>query len=171
MKMPSGSILLARGVLLALVGIAGCPCGGPKPPPRPTPFTVCAEADERLNWYDDRPHTLFVRVFQLSRLDGFQRADLETLLTRRPDIDGAEGAPSDRTLAPGETAEIEVLRRETAHFLGIVGGYYSPEGDVSLTRAFGDLRSDRPCEDIDDDEENWVHFGANGIERPAEDDD
>lgn len=165
-----GGTRVARGALLALIGIAGCPCTGPKPPPPPTPFAVCVHADERLNWYDERSHALFVRVFQLSRLDGFQRADLATLLTRRPDVDGVEGAPSDRPIAPGSTSEIQVLRRETAHFIGIVGGYYSPDGDVSVTKAFADLRAEKACEDLDDDEANWVRFGPNAIEPARKDD-
>lgn len=161
--------MIARGALLSLVGIAGCPCGGPKPPPPPTPFAVCVHADDRLNWYDDRPHALFVRVFQLSRLDGFQRADLATLLTPKPDISGKEDEPSSQSVTPGSTTEIKLLRRDSAHFIGIVGGYYSPAGEISVTKAFTDLRAERACEDMDDDEENWVRFGPNAIEARKDD--
>ena len=152
-----------NALLLALVVVSGCPCGGPKPPPPPMPFTLCLQANARLNWYEGRSHGLFVRVFQLSSPEAFLQADLGALLTRKPDVPGAVGPPADRTVQPGNGIAVEILKSPDAHFVGVVGGYYSPAGTPKATRSFADLEAEEACEDLDAGEPNWVHLGANGI--------
>ena len=164
------SMLVAPWMVLpTLVAFGACRRPKPDTPKPPTPYFVCAETDARLNWYDARAHALFVRIFQLSRLEHFRRAELGALLAPSPEIDGLEGAPTDRPLAPGATTEIEVLRRDGAHFIGIVGGYYTPMGEVTLVKSIADLRAERRCDDLDDDDENWVRFGPNAIETVEDD--
>ena len=85
-------------------------------------------ADENLNRYEDKPHTLTLVVYQVTDIKWFNNnikdaAGLTTLL-------GAE-KPDPSVLAvdrffiePGEVNQIELDRYENAKWVAIVAGYY-----------------------------------------------
>ncbi len=96
-------------------------------------------ADENLNRYEDKPHSLTLVVYQLSDVKWFNNnikdaTGLTTLL-------GAE-KPDQSVLAvdrffiePGEVNEIDLDRYENVKWVGIVAGYYDlTPGQV--TRAY-----------------------------------
>jgi predicted component of type VI protein secretion system len=85
-------------------------------------------ADENLNRYEDKPHTLMLVVYQVTDVKWFNNnikdaAGLTTLL--------AADKPDQSVLAvdrffiePGDVNQVELDRYENAKWVGIVAGYY-----------------------------------------------
>ncbi|MBP1748451.1 MAG: type secretion system lipoprotein TssJ [Deltaproteobacteria bacterium] len=85
-------------------------------------------ADENLNRYEDKPHTLTLVVYQVTDIKWFNNnikdaAGLATLLSaEKPD---QSVLAADRFfIEPGEVNQIELDRYENAKWVGIVAGYY-----------------------------------------------
>src|SRR5262249_52707386 len=103
-------------VIAILAAIGGCGKTPPPPPPPPPPpeHDLCLEATSRLNWYEDRSHTVFVRIFQLSEVGAFGQADIDHLLDPQAHLAGAEGAAFDRTMYPGAKATVRFTQQPAA---------------------------------------------------------
>jgi type VI secretion system VasD/TssJ family lipoprotein len=123
------------------------------------------ESTPRLNWYDDRANTLFVRVFQLSSADAFQQAEAARLLGRDAMPPGSIGTPMDRTLFPGTKVTVDLRLDPDAVALGVVAGYFRAQGMSKVVRQI-------PSPDADEDDaavaksKACMMFGPNGIEAP-----
>lgn len=156
------TLLLTLGFAVFAV-VPGCSCGRqPKPevPLKPV-YTLCLEASPRLNWFDDRANTLFVRVFQLSSADAFAQADPARLLARDAMPPGLVGTPVDRTVFPGAKDAVQLRLEPDTIALGVVAGYFRAQGRTKVVRQL-----DRTKDDDDEGAErkNCMVFGANGIE-------
>ena len=161
-----------RSLLVVLVAAAsatvpGCSCTRtPVRPPKP-PYALCLETSERLNWFDSRANTLFVRVFQLSASQAFLQADAPRLLGRDAMPPGLLGTPVDTTLYPKTRSTVELrLEPDTVAF-GVVAGYFRAQGPTKVVRQIT-----RPPDDDEDDLDDaeaarrkaCLTFGPNGIE-------
>lgn len=85
-------------------------------------------ADENLNRYEDKPHTLTLVVYQLADIKWFNNnikdaAGLTTLLGAEK-TDQSVLAVDRFFIEPGEVNEVELDRYENAKWVGIVAGYY-----------------------------------------------
>jgi type VI secretion system VasD/TssJ family lipoprotein len=137
-----------------LLAVGGCPCQKKvEAPPPPPVHDVCLEGSPRLNWYENRSHTVFVRIFQLSSLDAFAQADPGRLLDLQTPLLGSEGPPIDRTIYPDSKTSIRITQQPAAQYIGLVAAYYRLDGSgktyVSMSALDGG-----PC----------VRLGANAIE-------
>ena len=142
---------------LTLGGCFGC---SPKPL---FPRDVCLKASPRLQWYEERAHSLYVRVYPLKSTDGFISASVSDLIADPPPaISGAVGSPQSRMLYPDGTEKLNVNPpkendKEVATHLGVVAGYYSPKGKTKVVLDGQAMRGDE-C--------YAVAFGPSGIESP-----
>ena len=156
--------------VVALLTAPGCLCSKKAPAPQLGPLVrpLCLEASPRLNWFDGRANTLYVRIYQLSTPDAFMQADPARLLERDAMLAGAEGAPLERTIFPGRKENVELRQQRDAAYLGIVAGYFKLQGQGKVHRPL----PAPPQADDDDDEPpappplDCVVFGPNGIEGP-----
>jgi type VI secretion system VasD/TssJ family lipoprotein len=160
-----------RSLVMLLVAAAsatmpGCFCSKQPNPNEKWPYALCMESSPRLNWFDDRANTLFVRVFQLSSTDAFMQADAARLLGHDAMPPGLLGTPMDKTLFPSSKVTLEMKVDADAVALGVVAGYFRAQGMSKVIRKVA-----RPDDDDDDDEEaakkkTCMVFGPNGIEVP-----
>ena len=159
----------ALGVV-AMVTAPGCLCSKKAPDQQLGPIVrpLCLEASPRLNWYDGRANTLYVRIYQLSTPDAFAQADAGRLLDRDAALPGAEGAPLERTIFPGRKEMVELRQQRDAAYLGVVAGYFKLQGRGKVHRKLPPPPSDDDDDDDDDDEKkpalDCILFGPNGIE-------
>jgi type VI secretion system VasD/TssJ family lipoprotein len=142
-----------RLVLGILLTISGCPCQKPEPPPPPPVYDLCLEGAPHLNWYQQQPHTLFTRVFQLSSVEAFARTDAQRLLDPQIQLQGAEGPVADRTVYPGAKTTLSLTKQPNAEFVGIVAAYYRLDGSTKVSLPLKALTG-AAC----------VQLGANGID-------
>jgi type VI secretion system VasD/TssJ family lipoprotein len=157
--------------IVALVTAPGCLCSKKAPETQLGPImrSLCLEASPRLNWYDGRANTLYVRLYQLSTPDAFAQADPSRLLERDAVLPGAEGAPLERTIFPGRKETVELRQQRDAAYIGVVAGYFKVQG-----RGKTQVRLPPPPSDDDDDDDDkkappaldCIVFGPNGIEAP-----
>lgn len=158
---------MKRAVLLGLLvamTVGGCLCKKEKPI-EPLTYKLCVEASQKLNWYKDKSHTLYLRLFQLSALDAFTQADPARLLEPGVVLPGMEGSPLERTVYPGTKVTVEFRLNPAAQHLGAVAGYYDPQGRVKTNRPIAAV----PSDEDDDDEDKKVPcmlLGPNAIEIP-----
>lgn len=132
----------------------------PAPPPGPPVYTLCMDASPRLNWWKGRANALAVRVFQLSSLEGFTRADPNRLFDRQVALSGMEGGFIDQTVYPDGRLTIPIVPNPAARYLGLVAGYFEPDprGSVRVYRELAlDGRSGMG---------QCIQLGSNSIEAP-----
>jgi len=159
--------LLVLLVAAASTTVPGCSCTRGPQVAEKMPYALCIESSSRLNWFDDRANTLFVRVFQLSSTDAFQQADAARLLARDAMPPGLLGTPMDRNLFPGTKATLDMRLDPDAVALGVVAGYFRAQGMTKVVRQIA-----RPSDDDDANEAEaakqkaCMAFGPNGIEAP-----
>jgi len=150
-------------VLLGMAVVPGCLCGRKRVEgPEPVVHPLCLEASPRLNWYDGRANTLFVRLFQLSTPDAFLQADASRLLERDVTLPGAQGAPLERTLFPGKKETLDVRQDPDALYLGVVAGYFKLDGLGKTHRKLPPPPDDEKKEKTKS--PPCIVFGPNGIE-------
>jgi len=160
-RMPASvkRVALTGLIALAIVGCHAKPAP-PPPPPVATPppwYTFCIEASERLNWYDQSAHTLYLRLFPLSSLDGFLQAEMEHLLDPKVSLPGLEATPIERTVYPGSKVSLDVPLKPGVDFLGVIAGYYRLEGSAKSHRRLVQIGTEKaPC----------MRLGPNAIEVP-----
>jgi type VI secretion system VasD/TssJ family lipoprotein len=150
---------LAAGCLAA----SGCSLfgGGPPEPPPPLVYSLCLDAGQKLNWYNDTANTLYVRVYQLSTPDAFMQADPARMVEPDFTLNGAEGAPVEKTLFPGTKTTVEIRQQPDATTLGVVAFYYEASGPVKTRR-----RLPQRGEEPTGEQPGCVVLGASGIEKP-----
>jgi type VI secretion system VasD/TssJ family lipoprotein len=148
---------------LAAAGLAAPGCGlfskAPPEPPKPLVYSLCLEADPKVNWYNETGNTLYVRVYQLSTADTFLQTDPARMVDPAFVLNGAVGAPIEKTLFPGKKTTFDVRQAPDATVLGIVGFYYQATGPVKARRVLPQ-RGDAPPKQPP----GCVVFGQNGIE-------
>ena len=88
----------ARRLVLAALAVAGLTapgCGlfgkGPSEPPKPLVYSLCLQADPKVNWYNDTANTLYVRLYQLSTPDAFLQTDPARMVDPSFTLNGAVG--------------------------------------------------------------------------------
>ena len=165
-------LVTAVGVVAAVTA-PGCFCRKEPKVEKPVVVVrpVCLEASPRLNWFDGRANTLYVRVFQLSTPDAFLQADPARLLDRGTVIPGVEGSPMERTLFPGSKDTIEMRQHPDALYLGVVAGYFQLQGVGRATRKLpvAPDEKDKKKDEKKDEKKTkdaCIVFGPNGIEAP-----
>lgn len=162
MQMRTLIVLLAAA---AAATVPGCSCTRQPAVGEKVPYALCLESSPRLNWFDDRANTLFVRVFQLSSTDAFAQADPTRLLGHDAMPPGLVGTPMDRTLFPGVKQAVDMRLDPDTVALGVVAGYFRAQGVSKVVR-----KVTRPGEEQDEaaaaKEKACMMFGPNGIEAP-----
>jgi type VI secretion system VasD/TssJ family lipoprotein len=151
--------------VLAALALAGCSWFRGEPP-KLFPVDICLDADARLQWHENRAHTLYVRVFPLTVPDGFVSADINDLLADPPpELPGMVGTPQGRTVYPGTNLHLSFDAAEGQAFghLGVVAGYYDLQGPGKHVVSVEKLR---PAEDEDEDEARCytVRLGPGSIQ-------
>jgi type VI secretion system VasD/TssJ family lipoprotein len=96
-------------------------------------------ADENLNIYEEKPHTLMLVVYQVSDINPFNNnikdAPGLTTLLKGEKFDQTVMAVDKFFIEPGDTSHIDIDRYENVKWVGIVAGYYDlTPGQV--TRAY-----------------------------------
>src|SRR5262249_35217317 len=123
---------------LAAAGLTAPGCGlfgkGPPEPPKPLVYSLCLQADSKVNWYNDTANTLYVRVYQLSTPDAFLQTDPARMVDPTFMLNGAVGPPLEKTLFPGTKTTVDVRQSPDATVLGVVGFYYQAAGPVKARR-------------------------------------
>lgn len=141
-------------VVVLLLAVGGCPCRKKvEAPPPPPVHDLCLEGSPRLNWYESRSHTVFVRIFQLSSIDAFAQADPGRLLDLQVPLPGAEGPAVDRTVYPDSKTSVRITQQPAAEYLGLVAAYYRLDGSGKTYLPMKAIDGG-PC----------VRLGANAIE-------
>ena len=151
---------LAVLAAVALVSVAGCSLFR-SPPPKLFPVDLCLQASPQLQWYKERSHTLYVRVYPLTVVDAFASGDVGELLSDPPpSIPGVIGTPQSRVLYPDTNQKLsfDAAEGQTFSNLGIVAGYYELKGSAKHLVNTADLRTGS-C--------YTVKFGPSGIEGGA----
>jgi type VI secretion system VasD/TssJ family lipoprotein len=95
-------------------------------------------ADQYLNQYNGKAHTLYVCFYQLAALNAFDQLAQDEIGIRKL-LDGGlfdDGVASvtSRTVHPGEKITVMLDRAERAEYLAIVTGYYSRLSDERNVR-------------------------------------
>ncbi len=85
-------------------------------------------ADEKLNTYQDKPHTLAFVVYQVTDINPFNNlvkdaAGLATLL-KGEKFDPSVMSVDRFFIEPGDTNRLDIDRYENVKWVGIVAGYY-----------------------------------------------
>lgn len=85
-------------------------------------------ADKKLNFFNDKPHTLIVIIYQLTRIDAFNvlvntEEGLKKLLQEER-FDPSVASLDKIIIQPGEKKIAVFDRVENAKWVGIVAGYY-----------------------------------------------
>jgi len=135
--------------------VGGCGLFRPKPP---FPMSLCLKASPELQWYDGAAHTLYVRVFPLTAIDGFVSTDVSDLLADPPPtIVGSAGVPQSRMLHPSSSERLSFDPPKDRFFtqFGVVAGYYQPQGRLKLVL---------DVESIKGEECHAIEFGPGGIQ-------
>ena len=155
--------VLARALAACCLAASGCGLFGSKPPEPPPPlvYSLCLDAGQRLNWYNDTANTLFVRIYQLSAPDTFMQTDPARMVEHGFTLPGAEGTPIEKTLFPGTKTTVEIRQQPDATTLGLVAFYYDATGPVKTRRPLLQRNAPPPK-----DPPGCVVLGANGIETP-----
>lgn len=128
-------------------------------PPAPV-YALCLDANPRLNWWKGRPNSLAIRVFQLSSLDAFSRAEPARLFDRQISLAGMEGGFVDQTIYPGGRLTIPIAPNPAARFLGVAAGYFDPDPKGSV-RVYREISLDGRAG-----MGQCVQLGSNSIEAP-----
>lgn len=128
-------------------------------PSGPPPYPVCMDASAQLNLWEGMPRTLPVRLFQLSTLEGFARAEVSKLFESQVDLPGIEGGFIDRQVHPGGRLTIELRRNPSARYIGVVAGYFhlNSNGSAKYYRSL-------PADPYDLDGAECIQLGPNTIE-------
>jgi type VI secretion system VasD/TssJ family lipoprotein len=97
------------------------------------------QAPQQLNLHSGKPHTLYLRVFQLSDVKVFNdirisQAGIRELLTAA-EIDPTFLSTREYVIAPGEMLKVTLERLKETRFIAIVAGYYQLEPD-EVVRVF-----------------------------------
>jgi len=145
-------------MMAACMTAAGCGWCKKPAPPKLFPVPLCLHASHNLQWYNERPHTLYVRVFPLVINDAFAAAEVNDLLADPPPtLPGSAGIAQSRTLYPDttQTLSFDAEGGKPFSFLGIVAGYYKPLGATKHVVRTEELRQEG-C--------YTVEFGAAGIQ-------
>ena len=113
------------GILLWLVGVAGC--SSPPPPPKPitTPvaMTLVAGADANPD-ARGRASPLTVRVYALKTRGAFESADFFSLFEKDQATLGAEMAQREELLLrPGDTRKLEMTLAADVKAIGVMAAY------------------------------------------------
>jgi type VI secretion system VasD/TssJ family lipoprotein len=90
---------------------------------------ISYKADPELNLYENKPHTLFVCIYQMKDPNAFNelrldRTGLMKLLECKRFDQGVSSSES-IIVHPGDEETIVFDRAEDARFVGVVAGYYS----------------------------------------------
>jgi type VI secretion system VasD/TssJ family lipoprotein len=135
--MHKGSIL-RKSILLVLATACGVSCAGLMKSDQPDPQPVWSfqsqgiyidyDADAKLNFFNDRPHTLVLVVYQMTATDAFNvlsitEEGLKTLL-KAERFDPSVVGINNIIVQPGEKKTKVFDRVENAQWLGVVAGYY-----------------------------------------------
>lgn len=95
-------------------------------------------ADKMLNFFNDKPHTLVLTIFQLTRIDAFNvqvntEEGLRRLL-RAERFDPSVVGINRMIIQPSDSSKVVFDRVENARWIGIVTGYYDMvPGQVNQT--------------------------------------
>ena len=130
-------------------------------PPKLFPVNLCLHGSPQLQWRDGSAHTLFVRVYPLTAADAFNATEMTDLIAEPPPtLAGSVGASQWRTLYPNGTVTLSFDAPAGQEFsmLGVVAGYYKPQGRSKILVNAADLRTGS-CYTIE--------FGPAGIEGGA----
>lgn len=137
-------------VLCAACVWFSCSCAGaPKPDPAADPsiswgfgdkaVKISYQADQNLNQYDGKPHTLLVCVYQMNdpnifnglikSTDGLQK------LLQCSRFDPTVVRFRQVIVQPGDAKQVDLDRAEGAKWVGVVAGYYNLNSDM-VTQLF-----------------------------------
>lgn len=112
----------------------------PEPAPvwdfAPDGIEINYQADQKLNIYNEKAHTLVMVVYQLVGLDAFNELikDEEGLkkLLQAGRFDPSVVSANKYIIQPGEKNTLNFDRQEKTRWVGIIGGYYGLiPGDVN----------------------------------------
>ena len=86
-------------------------------------------ADNNLNLYEEKPHTLMFMVYQLDGVNGFNNLSKDSdglyKLLKGERFDATVMGVSRYFIEPGETKSLMVDRMENVKWVGVVAGYYN----------------------------------------------
>ncbi len=89
---------------------------------------IAYAADEALNLYEGKPHTLFVCVYQMSDPNAFNDLRMDRVgllkLLECDRFDESVSSTDHFVIHPGEEDRVIYDRAEDARFVGVVAGYY-----------------------------------------------
>jgi len=100
----------------------------------PIKGNIYIKSNMRLNWYNDRSHTVQVRFFQLMEKRHFD-TPCKDLLADKYDSSKVVGETLDMIVFPGKDQTVDIQRAEGAKYLGVVAGFYKPEGHPPRCKA------------------------------------
>lgn len=148
---------LAAGCVLA----SGCSLFGKGEPPKPLVYTLCLDADQKLNWASETgsPNPLQVRMYQLSTPDTFLQTDPTAMKEPGFVLEGAQGPVVDKQVFPGSKVTVEFRQQPEAIALGVVAFYWEPSGPVKARRTLPQRGDPAPKESPP-----CLRLGPNGIE-------
>ncbi len=148
------ALLVIVGASVLLLGNTGC-----------AKVRYKLMSDRQLNWYNEEPHTLEVRIFQLRNKTDFESAgNWKKLCSEQVDRGLFLGDPIvERTVYPDMTIKKKIRKEKGAKFLGIVACYYDPSGYPPRTRAVIPLP--RRFLGMGRRARYTVHLGSNQIEQ------
>jgi predicted component of type VI protein secretion system len=158
-----GTRLHTLAAMIAALTTTGCGLFGKTPPepPKPLVYPLCLQASQNVN----SKTTLYVRIYQLSTADAFLQTDPRQMLEKNFTLNGAVGAPIEKTLFPADPPKtdgkihVDVPQNPDATVLGIVGFYWEPSGPVKARRQLPQ-RGDKPPKEPP----GCVVFGEGGVE-------
>ena len=165
------------GILFALVAVTFCSQKINKPDWafEETAVRMHIKADNKLNLFNNKAHTLYVCLYQLEELNAFDQltedsSGIRQLLDCRL-FDESVAATGSKVIHAGEDIVLTLDRAERAQYIAFVAGYSSVLDDEravrrhkfqvnkSLKRFFKQEYECEPCEmDVE------ISFGANQIE-------
>jgi len=125
--------LVGKAGFVLIMSILICTCAKkPDPVPKYTYETqgiqIRYNADNMLNAYEDKPHTLLLVVYQLTSVDAFNsQAKSENgliNLLQAKSFDKSVKAASKFIVQPGNMKSLVLNRAGEAEWVGIVAGYY-----------------------------------------------
>lgn len=125
--------------LIAGITVSGMRCTQPSPPVNPWGYlhegiTINIKADSTLNRYEGKEHTLKLVVYQLtdngSFLDLSKTSEGANRLLKADKFDPAVVGRDLLIVKPYENKRIVLGRVENAKWVGMIAGYFQPEGGV-----------------------------------------
>jgi len=103
-------------------------------------LVIDIKAQNNLNTYNNRPHTILLGLFELSDPNIFnQMMEQQGSVSKILGSDVFDGNVLSRrklVIQPGEHKQLIMDRVEGARYLGVVAGYYKLQQDKSASRLF-----------------------------------